>query len=85
LAGLPSPVIVRAREILHALEQDELSRGGRPSISGQRSAPQEQLGLFQAAPIVEEKLRERLREVDINRTTPLDALQLLQELKRDAD
>jgi len=34
---------------------------------------------------VEEKLRERLREVDINRTTPLDALQLLQELKREAD
>ncbi|MBM3781067.1 MAG: DNA mismatch repair protein MutS [Acidobacteria bacterium] len=85
LAGLPSPVIVRAREILHALEQDELSRGGRPTISGQRNAPQEQLGLFQAAPTVEEKLRERLREVDINRTTPLDALQLLQELKREAD
>jgi DNA mismatch repair protein MutS len=85
LAGLPSPVIGRAREILHALEQDELSRGGRPTISGQARAPQEQLGLFQAVPGVEEKLRERLREVDINRTTPLDALQLLQELKREAD
>jgi len=85
LAGLPSPVIARARDILHALEQDELSRGGRPAISGQRVAPQEQLGLFQTTSPVEERLRDRLREVDINRTTPLDALQLLQELKKEAE
>jgi len=85
LAGLPSPVIARARDILHALEQDELSRGGRPAISGQRPAPQEQLGLFQATSAVEERLRDKLREVDINRTTPLDALQLLQELKKGAE
>ncbi|MCC7034010.1 MAG: DNA mismatch repair protein MutS [Acidobacteria bacterium] len=85
LAGLPAPVIARARDILHALEQDELSRGGRPAISGQRPAPQEQLGLFQSTSPVEERLRDRLREVDINRTTPLDALQLLQELKTEAE
>jgi DNA mismatch repair protein MutS len=85
LAGLPAPVIARAREILQALEQDELSRGGRPAISGQKPAPQEQLGLFQATSAAEERLRERLREVDINRTTPLEALQLLQDLKREAE
>jgi DNA mismatch repair protein MutS len=85
LAGLPAPVIARARDILHALEQDELSRGGRPAISGQQPAPQEQLGLFQTTSVVEERLRDRLREVDINRTTPLDALQLLQELKNEAE
>ena len=32
-----------------------------------------------------ERLRDRLREVDINRTTPLDALQLLQELKKESE
>jgi DNA mismatch repair protein MutS len=85
LAGLPTSVIARAREILGALEQDELSRGGRPALSGLPAAPQQQLALFQQASPVEERLRERLREVDVNRTTPLDALQLLQELKRDAD
>ena len=72
-------------EALQALEQDELSRGGRPAISGQKPAPQEQLGLFQATSAAEERLRERLREVDINRTTPLEALQLLQDLKREAE
>ncbi|MDH4065260.1 MAG: DNA mismatch repair protein MutS, partial [Acidobacteriota bacterium] len=85
LAGLPPQVIARARAILQALEQDELSRGGRPAISGQRPPSSAQLGLFQASAPVEERLRDRLREVDINRTTPLDALQLLQELKREAE
>ncbi len=84
LAGLPAPVIARAREILYALEQDELSRGGKPALSGRPPAPREQLGLFQAASPADERLRERLREVDIDRTTPLDALQLLQDLKKEA-
>jgi DNA mismatch repair protein MutS len=84
LAGLPASVLARARSILSALEQDELSRGGRPSLSGTPAAPQQQLGLFQSTVSEEdEKLKERIREVDLNRTTPLDALQLLSELQRD--
>ena len=84
LAGLPPSVVSRARDILRALEQDELSRGGRPALSGEPAPiPQQQLGLFQAP--VDDALRARLRELDIDRTTPLDALRLLAELKRDAD
>src|SRR5687767_7505601 len=49
LAGMPPSVIARARAILEALEHDELTRGGRPSISGTSSEPQQQLGLFQMA------------------------------------
>ena len=49
LAGLPPIVIARAREILGALERDELTRGGRPSVSGTPSDPQRQLALFQPA------------------------------------
>ncbi|MGD9904628.1 MAG: DNA mismatch repair protein MutS [Vicinamibacterales bacterium] len=83
LAGLPPSVVARARDILRALEQDELSRGGRPALSGQPVQPQQQLGLFQAPP--DDALRERLRTLDIDRTTPIEALQLLAELKRDAE
>jgi DNA mismatch repair protein MutS len=81
LAGLPASVIRRAREILTGLEQDELARGGRPTIAGAatRQGPQQQLGLFQAPP--DDRLRERLREVDVNSLTPLQALSLLAELK----
>jgi DNA mismatch repair protein MutS len=81
LAGLPRPVIDRAREILGALERDELTRGGRPSVSGTSDDPQQQLGLFQA-PAVDDRLRDRLAEIDVDRMTPMEALTLLAELKK---
>jgi DNA mismatch repair protein MutS len=83
LAGLPPAVIARARDILSALEHDELSRGGRPALSGAPSSAQAQLGLFEPARQPDDQLRERLREVDLNRTTPLEALQLLSDLKKE--
>ena len=85
LAGLPAAVIVRAREILSALEHDELTRGGRPALSGVERPPQQQLGLFHAPAAADEGLRERIREIDLNRTTPLEALQILSDLKRDVE
>jgi hypothetical protein len=72
LAGLPKPVITRAGEILAALERDELTRGGRPSVSGTPSEPQQQLGLFQAASPADAALREKLA-VDVDHMTPLEA------------
>ncbi len=83
LAGLPPAVVARAREILVGLERDELSRGGRPSLSG---APREnqQPGLFQASTPADDPIRRRLRELDVNQLTPLQALTLLAELKDEA-
>jgi DNA mismatch repair protein MutS len=84
LAGLPASVLARARSILSSLEHDELSRGGRPSLSGTPPEPQQQLGLFQSViNEADEKLKERIREIDLNRTTPLDALQILADLKNE--
>jgi DNA mismatch repair protein MutS len=83
LAGLPPPVITRAREILAALERDELARGGRPSVSGTAGDPQQQLGLFQAPSALDDRLRERLAAVDPDRMTPLEALALVADLKRE--
>jgi DNA mismatch repair protein MutS len=84
LAGLPSTVVARAREILSGLERDELSRGGRPSLSG-AAAERQQLGLFEAPAAEADALRRKLREIDINQLTPLQALTLLAELKDAAD
>ncbi|HEX4348329.1 MAG TPA: DNA mismatch repair protein MutS [Vicinamibacterales bacterium] len=83
LAGLPAAVITRAQEILSALERDELSRGGRPSVSGTPNEPQQQLGLFQAA-AAPDPIRARIAAIDVDRTTPLEALALLTALKKDA-
>jgi DNA mismatch repair protein MutS len=88
LAGMPLAVISRARAILEALERDELTRGGRPSISGTPADPQQQLGLFQVAPAADpgaEKIAERLRDIDTNSLTPLQALTLLAELKKELE
>ncbi len=86
LAGLPPSVVSRAREILNGLERDELSRGGRPSLSGAGVVVdrQQQLGLFQAPSSGEDPVHRRLREIDVNQLTPLQALSLLAELKDEA-
>ncbi len=84
LAGLPPGVVTRAREILNGLERDELSRGGRPSLSGSGADRQQQLGLFQAPAAGDDPIHRRLREIDVNHLTPLQALTLLAELKQQA-
>jgi DNA mismatch repair protein MutS len=87
LAGLPESVVARAKEILAGLERDELSRGGRPTLSippSDRSAPQ--LMLFaQESATRDDELKQRLTTVDVDETTPRQALELLAELKRLAE
>ena len=122
MAGLPEPVIVRAREILHHLESQDLEvthadeapggeapggeaapddapASGDSAASGDGLAPRapaaradtvpdladspaSQMDLFQAAPDpVAEQLKERLRVLDPDRMTPIEALMALAELK----
>jgi DNA mismatch repair protein MutS len=86
LAGLPSEVITRARHILAGLERDELSRGGRPTLSGSADdAPSPQLTLFAEGSTVDNELAKRLREIDVDDITPRRALELLAELKKLAE
>jgi DNA mismatch repair protein MutS len=75
LAGLPDEVVRRAREVLRTLEGDHRVVPG--------TAPADdpsQLGLFGAPlphPIVEE-----IRAIDLDRLTPIEALNRLVEFKR---
>jgi len=83
LAGLPSEVITRARHILAGLERDELSRGGRPTLSGSADDAQSpQLTLFAEGSTVDNEIVKRLRELDVDDTTPRQALELLAEWKK---
>ncbi len=87
LAGLPATVVTRAQEILAGLERDEASRGGRPTLSTAAGEPSTaQLGLF-AAPLDTGSTRgdevlTRLEAIDVDNTTPRQALELLAELKK---
>ena len=79
LAGLPDSIITRAREILANLEQGELDEAGMPRIARDRRAksPAPQLGLFSPR---EERIVDELRSLDIERITPMDALNALARL-----
>jgi DNA mismatch repair protein MutS len=84
LAGLPPSLIARAKEILQGLELDELSRGGRPTLSGPAGvAHTEQLGLF--ASKSDDELTRRLKALDLDDITPRQALELLSDLKKLTD
>jgi DNA mismatch repair protein MutS len=77
LAGLPEAVLRRAREVLHLLEGGHLVQSPRGGAGARAPESGAQLTLFAAAdhPVVE-----RLREVDPDRLTPMQALQLVAEL-----
>ena len=88
LAGLPAGVVARAKAILAGLERDELSRGGRPTLSRSPDEPSTaQLGLF-AAPLDataragHHEISKRLNELNVDDITPRQALELLAELKK---
>jgi DNA mismatch repair protein MutS len=87
LAGLPVNVVARAQEILAGLERDEASRGGRPTLSAAAGGPSTaQLGLFATSVEVVaapgDKLLSRIEAIDVDNTTPRQALELLAELKK---
>jgi DNA mismatch repair protein MutS len=84
LAGLPESVLRRAREILANLEAQELDETGRPALAAGRARRRAQLGLFEPPPPPPPPppLEEALRELDLSRTTPLDALLWLHEQQK---
>jgi DNA mismatch repair protein MutS len=77
LAGLPRPVIHRAREVLDELET---SSREHPAAKKRRKEPAMQIPLLgQKSPLLEE-----LEKLDIDGMTPLEALNKLYELKKKA-
>ncbi|HLA86060.1 MAG TPA: DNA mismatch repair protein MutS [Thermoguttaceae bacterium] len=81
LAGVPREVIGRAKEILARLEEEHLDAEGRAKIArpmARRKQSEIQLTLFGPA---EHPLLDELRELDLENTTPLDAMRRLAEWK----
>jgi len=77
LAGLPQSVLKRAHEVLHKLEEKDLDSP---------PAPEEQLSFLSATDpspreAALEGLAEKVQKLDLNTTTPLEALKKIQEWK----
>ena len=77
LAGVPEPVLKRARKILSELEE-----GGAPAptpAAPARAAADDQVSLLDMGAA---KVADRLRQVDVNVLTPIEAMNLVYELKQ---
>jgi DNA mismatch repair protein MutS len=81
LAGLPRTVIARAREVLlkHEQNEHELSEILSPGANGNGNHNGDQAVLFTA---LDREVIEKLRGADLDQLKPLDALNLLAELKK---
>ena len=77
LAGLPRSVIERAKEVLWSLEK-EYSSLQKQSVK-KESVSEYQIGIFDEK---EAKLKDELKELDLNSMTPLEAMAKLDELKK---
>jgi len=89
LAGVPDPVIERAKVICEELERANMSNlaANLPEIPTQHKAKQKhpddvdlaQMSLFDT--VKDDDIIQELRDVDISHMTPMDALNKLYELQ----
>ncbi len=80
LAGLPYEIIERAREILADLESENFEEKDKRIREIREKKPaEEQLVLFETKNPYE-KVIEKIKEIDINRITPIDALNKLNKI-----
>ena len=77
LAGVPSDVVKRAREILTDIESDN------PRVVVQKAESNDSFDLFSGISASKDsEVADRIREVDINTLTPIEAMNLLFEMKK---
>ena len=86
LAGVPEKVITRAKQILHNLEDHEISPQGLSSTAKRQLSHyhSNQLDIFDA--IIEKseeknEILETIKNLDVNKLTPIEAINKLSELK----
>ncbi|MDP8267504.1 MAG: DNA mismatch repair protein MutS [Candidatus Tenebribacter davisii] len=86
LAGVPEKVIRRAKQILHNLEEHEISPQGLSKTAKKQLSNyySNQLDIFDA--IVEKseeknEILETIKKLDVNKLTPIEAINKLSELK----
>lgn len=82
LAGLPIEVISRAREVLQ--EHESAERAATQHLGSAESPNQRPAQLTIFTPL-SNTVVDKLREADLNRLTPIEALNLLYELKKQLD
>ena len=78
LAGMPKSVTLRAAEMLKQLENQ---RGEKPDVV---TAANGQLAIFEMQDPQWSKVKEQIKKLEVNQMTPLEALQFIANLQKEA-
>ncbi len=81
MAGLPKSIIARAKQILSELEKEHTSKPVAKPSKDAIKEPGYQLTLFQLDDPVLKQIRDKILNIDINNLTPLEALNILNDIK----
>lgn len=80
LAGVSKPVIEHAKSIMRSLEEDSKNRDTNEMLlSSAKKNVTSQVSFFDAG---ESKIEKQIRDTDVNNLTPLQALTILSDLKK---
>jgi DNA mismatch repair protein MutS len=95
LAGVPKPVIMRAKEILANLENMELTPDHKPVLARHKNGKKNEANNMQTDMFAGEQLNlmdsmnaeiiQQLQNINIDNMTPVEALMILSELKKKAN
>lgn len=84
LAGIPNQVIKRAREVLSSLEQNALTPNHRPKIAAKKGEQRDEIQQLDFFSAMNHEVLRALQKLDVENMTPLQAFQVLVELKEKA-
>jgi DNA mismatch repair protein MutS len=83
MAGMPRSVVQRAEEILKEMEASQKSEiPSRPAVDIGNKREGYQLSFYQLEDPVLKQIRDQIKHMDINRLTPIEALNKLNEIKK---
>ena len=83
LAGMPKEVVKRSREILNNLQKDSLLGNIRSRFSEEDSVKKEKQFDFFEGTQKDHPLLNKIKELDVNKLTPLEALERISEFKNE--
>ncbi|MBC7959869.1 MAG: DNA mismatch repair protein MutS, partial [Vallitaleaceae bacterium] len=80
LAGVPNPVILRAKEILEELTEADITKGpeNKKKVKNLKVEQMVQLNLFEKE---DSELKKMIQAIELNHITPMEALTLLYQLQ----
>ncbi len=85
IAGMPNEIVKRANEMLKLLEQKSMDNPNQKTSKKLQEIPsgnpEWQLNFFESTDPEKEKIIERIHECDLNAMTPLECMNLINDLK----